>query len=165
MNNKLGNSIRRRRNQLGLSQSELSRLSGVDRTTISKIENGERKTPLITTLNKIFKILDMDIYDVMKVKKRFSDNKPEKCFLCKNCMKKENMYDSIDEDAADGKYIKFEIKFNGRYFVEGNDDCEVNLSAAQDFDNAIINICEYPEYFLDLIDECSVDVSWGIDNE
>ena len=154
MNNKLGDSIRNRRNQYGLSQSELSRLSGVDRTTISKIENGERKTPMVSTLNKIFKVLDMDIYDVM-----------EENLVCENCKRKEMLSDLVDDEEIDGKYIKFEIKFSSRCYIEGNDDDEVNLNAAKEFDNAIFNIDDFPEYFLDLIDESSVDISWIIDDE
>ena len=154
MNNKLGDSIRNRRNQYGLSQSELSRSSGVDRTTISKIENGERKTPMVSTLNKIFKVLDMDIYDVM-----------EENLVCENCKRKEMLSDLVDDEEIDGKYIKFEIKFSSRCYIEGNDDDEVNLNAAKEFDNAIFNIDDFPEYFLDLIDESSVDISWIIDDE
>ena len=154
MNNKLGDSIRNRRNQYGLSQSELSRLSGVDRTTISKIENGERKTPMVSTLIKIFKVLDMDIYDVM-----------EENLVCENCKRKEMLSDLVDDEEIDGKYIKFEIKFSSRCYIEGNDEDEVNLNAAKEFDNAIFNIDDFPEYFLDLIDESSVDISWIIDDE
>ena len=64
-----------------------------------------------------------------------------------------------------GKYIKFEIKFSSRCYIEGNDEDEVNLNAAKEFDNAIFNIDDFPEYFLDLIDESSVDISWIIDDE
>lgn len=42
----LGSAIRRARRELGLSQDELERLSGVDQTTISRLERGlAPKTP------------------------------------------------------------------------------------------------------------------------
>ena len=73
--------------------------------------------------------------------------------------------DLVDDEEIDGKYIKFEIKFSSRCYIEGNDDDEVNLNAAKEFDNAIFNIDDFPKYFLDLIDESSVDISWIIDDE
>lgn len=154
MENIVGSAINEKRLEIGLSINELARLSGVDRTTISKIESGETKNPLIITLNKIFGVLDMDIYDVM-----------EENLVCENCKRKEMLSDLVDDEEIDGKYIKFEIKFSSRCYIEGNDDDEVNLNAAKEFDNAIFNIDDFPEYFLDLIDESSVDISWIIDDE
>ena len=154
MENIVGSAINEKRLEIGLSINELARLSGVDRTTISKIESGETKNPLIITLNKIFGVLDMDIYDVM-----------EENLVCENCKRKEMLSDLVDDEEIDGKYIKFEIKFSSRCYIEGNDEDEVNLNAAKEFDNAIFNIDDFPEYFLDLIDESSVDISWIIDDE
>ena len=154
MENIVGSAINEKRLEIGLSINELARLSGVDRTTISKIESGETKNPLIITLNKIFGVLDMDIYDVM-----------EENLVCENCKRKEMLSDLVDDEEIDGKYIKFEIKFSSRCYIEGNDDDEVNLNAAKEFDNAIFNIDDFPKYFLDLIDESSVDISWIIDDE
>lgn len=57
----LANIIRNERLNLNMSQSELSRKTGIDRTTISKIENGERKKPIIDTLIRLSKGLNMDL--------------------------------------------------------------------------------------------------------
>lgn len=76
MENIVGSAINEKRLEIGLSINELARLSGVDRTTISKIESGETKNPLIITLNKIFGVLDMDIFDVIDSCKSESCNIP-----------------------------------------------------------------------------------------
>jgi len=61
MNYSLANIIRNERLNLNMSQSELSRKTGIDRTTISRIESGERKKPIIDTLIKLSKVLNIDL--------------------------------------------------------------------------------------------------------
>jgi|GEM_PF-6089627 transcriptional regulator with XRE-family HTH domain len=50
--------IKERRNALNLTQKQLADLVGVDRTTISKIENGIR--PSVNCAKKIAQILGLD---------------------------------------------------------------------------------------------------------
>lgn len=60
MSYELARTIRKRRNELNMSQNELSRRSGVDRSTISQIESGKRRKPNIDTLLCIAVGLDLD---------------------------------------------------------------------------------------------------------
>lgn len=49
--------IRKLREQIGLNQSQLAKLSGLDQTTISKIESGQRRKVHADTLGAIAKAL------------------------------------------------------------------------------------------------------------
>ncbi len=44
---RLGEAVRARRSDLGLSQEELAHLSGVDRSHMGKIERGERNVTIL----------------------------------------------------------------------------------------------------------------------
>lgn len=57
--------IREIREQQGLSQEKLSRLSGVSSSHIGYLENGERE-PTISVLCKLAKALNVDIKDLFK---------------------------------------------------------------------------------------------------
>lgn len=61
MNYNLANVLRNERMKLNISQSELARRVGVDRTTILKIENGERQKPTIDTLVRLSKGLNINL--------------------------------------------------------------------------------------------------------
>ena len=61
MNYNLANVLRNGRMKLNISQSELARRLGVDRTTILKIENGERQKPTIDTLVRLSKGLNINL--------------------------------------------------------------------------------------------------------
>ena len=61
MNCNLANVLRNERMKLNISQSELARRVGVDRTTILKIENGERQKPTIDTLVRLSKGLNINL--------------------------------------------------------------------------------------------------------
>ena len=61
MNYNLENVLRNERIKLNISQSELARRVGVDRTTILKIENGERQKPTIDTLVRLSKGLNINL--------------------------------------------------------------------------------------------------------
>lgn len=56
--NQLGRDIKRRRKQLGLSQSKLAELSGIGQGHISQIENGSRR-PNLATLHKLREALGL----------------------------------------------------------------------------------------------------------
>ena len=61
MNYNLANVLRNERIKLNISQSELARRVGIDRTTILKIENGERQKPTIDTLIRLSKGLNINL--------------------------------------------------------------------------------------------------------
>lgn len=61
MGNTIGERIRERRRELYLSQTALSKKSGVNRTTISQLENGVRDDILVSTLSDIAKALEVGV--------------------------------------------------------------------------------------------------------
>jgi y4mF family transcriptional regulator len=59
--NQIGETIRKRREMLGLLQPQLSEISGVSRRTIQLIENG-KANPSLETLLKISEVLGMEFH-------------------------------------------------------------------------------------------------------
>ena len=58
--NKIGNTIRKRRKELGLELKDLQDYSGVNYASISDIENG-KTNPTIKTLEKLLDVIGMEI--------------------------------------------------------------------------------------------------------
>lgn len=58
MNNELGITLKKNRIRLGLSQIELSKITGVDPKTISLIERGIRRKPHVDTILKLAEVLE-----------------------------------------------------------------------------------------------------------
>ena len=68
MNNEtLASIVKNARNELGISQRELSRMTGIDNNTLAKIEKGERKKPNVLSLQKLSVVLKLDIAKLMKL--------------------------------------------------------------------------------------------------
>lgn len=65
MSSKLGKYLKQFRVKKGLTQSELSALSGIAEETISLIENRHRENPRIDTLNKLCKALGCDVWELL----------------------------------------------------------------------------------------------------
>jgi transcriptional regulator with XRE-family HTH domain len=59
--------IKELREAKGITQGELSRLSGVSVAEICRIEKGERQNPSINLLNKLLSALEVDIDTYVKV--------------------------------------------------------------------------------------------------
>lgn len=59
--NQIGETIRKRREILGLLQPQLSEISGVSKRTIQLIENG-KANPSLETLLKISEVLGMEFH-------------------------------------------------------------------------------------------------------
>ena len=57
----LGEEFKERKNELGLTTEQLSRLSGIPTGTINKILNGETKSPRYATLKALNDVLFRDI--------------------------------------------------------------------------------------------------------
>ena len=72
MNNELGNTIKKNRIRLGMSQTDLSKITGVDTKTISLIERGIRRKPTPETLIKLASVLDC--VDINVIYNIFGDN-------------------------------------------------------------------------------------------
>ena len=64
----IGESVKRFRKKLGISQDKLSKLADVSHNTIIKIESGGIKNPTIKTAQKIAKALGISVDDLIKEK-------------------------------------------------------------------------------------------------
>lgn len=64
---KFSEKIKELREAKGITQGELSRLSGVSVAEICRIEKGERQNPSINLLNKLLSALDVDVDTYVKV--------------------------------------------------------------------------------------------------
>ena len=64
--NNIGENIKKRRTKLGLSQEDFAQKSGVQYTTLTKIESGVIKTPSVLMVEKIAKALGVSIEDLLK---------------------------------------------------------------------------------------------------
>lgn len=67
-NTKLG--LRERRVELGLTQDEVARQLGVERSTYTKIENGDRRATLKMAIG-IINVLQLDIKRLNEITKYF----------------------------------------------------------------------------------------------
>ena len=63
----LGNLIKKAREKKGLSQRELSRITGIDNNTIAKIEKGERKKPNVLSLKNLSSVLNLSLEMLMEL--------------------------------------------------------------------------------------------------
>lgn len=61
----IGDVLKNRRNELGLSLAKLRDLTGLSKSTLSDIENG-KSNPKIATLEKICDALNIEIKDVLE---------------------------------------------------------------------------------------------------
>lgn len=63
----LNEKIKYLRNERGMSQGQLSRVSGISVAEICRLEKGERQNPSVTLLNKLLKGLDVDVNTYLTV--------------------------------------------------------------------------------------------------
>lgn len=61
----IGEKIKQRRKELGLSAEEIAQKIGVSPATIYRYESGDIKSPRSSVLRPIAKALDMDLYDLV----------------------------------------------------------------------------------------------------
>ncbi len=58
--------VKKVREEIGISQAELARMSGVKQQNISKIESGENRNPGIETLNALAMAMGCSVVDLYK---------------------------------------------------------------------------------------------------
>ena len=117
MNNKtLASVVKEAREKIGISQRELSRITGIDNNTIAKIEKGERKKPNVLSLKKLSSVLNISLENLMEL---CEYNKEEIDATVNNSyssivIKPENapilVLDDIINQMKDELYIKMVIK-------------------------------------------------------
>lgn len=72
-----------------LTKVEIARKTGLSRVTVSNILNGKQKNANIETLDKIAKVLNCTVNDLVKLKKEANDtttNQPVDFHNDKNCI-------------------------------------------------------------------------------
>ena len=62
----IGSNVRRIRKKKGLTQEKLARLADISLNTLAKIELGFAKKPIIQTVVKLAKALDISIDELVK---------------------------------------------------------------------------------------------------
>ncbi len=68
MNDKtLASVVKEAREKIGISQRELSRITGIDNNTIAKIEKSERKKPNVLSLKKLSSVLNLSLEMLMEL--------------------------------------------------------------------------------------------------
>jgi transcriptional regulator with XRE-family HTH domain len=92
--NTIGKNIKTFREKLGMSQEELSAFIGINRTSLSYYETGEREVP-IATLEKISSWFGIDIADLL-------DENPENVILTVAFAFRANELSADDYDAISG---------------------------------------------------------------
>lgn len=62
-----GNYIKELRTQKNMSACKLAKVAELSTTAISRIENGERQTPSVSTVYKLSKALDVDVRELVEM--------------------------------------------------------------------------------------------------
>lgn len=123
MNYSLANIIRNERLNLNMSQSELSRKTGIDRTTISRIESGERKKPIIDTLIKLSRVLNIDLSLLLAITG----------YTSQDITKKSN-------EAHEKSFTQFIITIKGGFITDANDKEQAFKNAIESIINAFNSV-------------------------
>lgn len=74
----LVNNLKKYRSELGINQTELGRLAGVSRQTISLIERGDY-SPSVTLALKIAKICEVRVEDIFVYEEDEKDEEKQEC--------------------------------------------------------------------------------------
>jgi len=61
----ISKTLRKLREQKGLTQEKLARLADVSNNTVIKIEAGKNENPTLDTLKKLAKVLDISVDDLI----------------------------------------------------------------------------------------------------
>lgn len=152
MKNELGNTIKEKRMYWGLSQTELSKRTGIDIKTISLIERGIRRKPIPETLKKLSEALDIYDIDLLELAGYNEDEKIDYLKYTKGLKKFEFEYTVI-------------YKGHGMVYAYDKEDADEYLKTAFEdisatFDSDIDEIDEKME-----LDECKTYLNIGDSNE
>ena len=71
------NRLKEYRSRLGVNQTEMGKLAGVSRQTISQIERGDY-SPSVTLALKLAKICEVSVEDIFEYEEEISDEGKEK---------------------------------------------------------------------------------------
>lgn len=74
----IGNNVRRIRKKKGLTQEKLARLADISLNTLAKIELGFAKKPIIQTVVKLAKALEISIDELVREVAMYRRDRPNK---------------------------------------------------------------------------------------
>lgn len=117
MDNSLGNTIKYRRFQMEVSQTDLSRLSGVDRTTLNRIENGVIKKPKVKTLVKIARVIGIPLARLMYESGYNYKEIGETISMKKSIFNRKKLKDYC---------VEYSLVFDGEFLVGAYDEEDAN---------------------------------------
>ncbi len=152
MKNELGNIVKEQRMYWGLSQTELSKKTGIDIKTISLIERGVRRKPIPETLKKLSEALDIYDIDLLELAGYTEEEKINYLKYIKGLKKFEFEYTIV-------------YKGHGMVYAYDKEDAESYLQTAFEditatFDSDIDAIDEKMK-----LDECKTYLNVGDSNE
>ena len=135
MNNELGNTIKKNRIRLGMSQTDLSKITGVDTKTISLIERGIRRKPTPETLIKLASVLDCIDIRLMYLAGYEQKDISETCRI-------------LEDDRYEYAYI---VILKGHGVTYAGDVEEAKEYAKEDIDESITPITELKDEYGEII--------------
>lgn len=147
----LANVIRNKRIEMNISQSELSRRTGIDRTTISKIEMGERKKPVINTLIKLSRVLNIDLRELMYLA-RYSQ------YDINNFFDDDYDEDDYEEEEYEG-LVNYVITIGGGYKIKGKTKEEILDEATKEICDRFYSFAGKSENFDKMMEFADVDIT------
>lgn len=137
----LGNIIKNKRLELGLSQVELSKLSGIDSKTISFIERDIRKKPIPETL--------LNLSDSLELK--FED-------LCKLSGYTEGQIKDMIGEFEETYPFDFTITIKGSAFIDAENISDAKDIAAKEISTEIINAANNNELLNEILHDSKLSI-------
>ena len=155
----LANIIRNRRIEMNISQSELSRRTGIDRTTISKIEMGERKKPVINTLIKLSRVLNIDLRELMYLA-RYSQYDINNFFDDDYEDEDDEYFDEYDDEEEEYEgLVNYVITIDGGYKIKGKTKEEILREASKEICDRFYSLVGKSENFDKMMEFADVDIT------
>lgn len=137
----LGQIIKNKRIELGLSQVDLSKLSGVDSKTISYIERNIRKKPIPETLFILGDALELDNYSLFKTS-GYTDEE----------------IDLIFDDREKNYSFDFTITIEGNAYVAADNIQDAKDIAAKEIATELLNASNNNELLNDIFHDSKLSI-------
>lgn len=137
----LGNIIKNKRLELGLSQVELSKLSGIDSKTISFIERDIRKKPIPETLLNLSEALDLKFVELCRIS-GYTDEEIE------------DMFGDLEETYP----FNFTITIKGNAFIDAENITDAKDIAAKEISTEIINAANNNELLKEILHDSKLSI-------
>lgn len=151
---------------MNISQSELSRRTGIDRTTISKIEMGERKKPVINTLIKLSRVLNIDLRELMYLARysqydinNFFDDDYDDYDDLDDYDEYDEYFDEDDDEEEYEGLVNYVIIIDGGYKIKGKTKEEILDEATKEICDRFYSLAGKSENFDKMMEFADVDIT------